>query len=112
MKIIHDIVNTDYGIDSIISNSNDRKWYNYYKFPLIPIISYRQKDEYNYTAICLSWLNFRIWNRNCFNEITCTFKIEHTGIFLHFILPYFVVYVWICYFPEFIKNYLIKKYNT
>ena len=109
MKIITEIVNADYGIDCIPSKKEDRHWYNYYKFPLFPIISYKQKDEYNHTAICFSWLNFRIWNRNSFNEFTATFKIEQHGIFLHFIIPNFVIYIWLFHFPEKIKKYLIKK---
>ena len=57
-----DIVNADYGIDSVPANPIDRTWYRWHRFPLLPIISFIPENEWNESRFSFSWLNVRVWS--------------------------------------------------
>jgi len=69
-------------------NNKKRKWYNSYKFPLIPVLTIKKGCENSTGGFTFEWLFFRIWTLDQFNfelRITCS---GHWGLGVIAILPY------------------------
>ncbi len=69
-------------------NYKPRKWYNSYRFPLIPIIKVREANEYNTRSISFHWLFFQFWTLDSFNFEVSFVVSEHWGIGVIGIFPY------------------------
>lgn len=62
-------------------------WY-YNQFPLLPILSIREADEYNTKAISFKWLFFTFWTLDSFSfDLSLAFS-AHWGVGVIGILPY------------------------
>jgi hypothetical protein len=64
------------------------KWYNHYKFPLLPRLEIRKANQHNTAGFSLNWLFFTVWSLDSFTfelAIVCT---GHWGIGIIGILPY------------------------
>jgi hypothetical protein len=57
-----DLVNADYGYDSVPAQAERRAWYRWPAFPLVPMWDYRKGDKWNTDAWSFSWLFFRYWS--------------------------------------------------
>jgi len=86
-----------YGID--FGKIGQERWYQWRRFPLVPIIDTVAADEWNPSWFCFSWLNFRFWSLGQF-AFALEFHAEDIGIFLRLQLPYLNCYVWLLPFPE------------
>lgn len=65
-----------------------KKWYNHYKFPLIPVLQTRKANSHNTSWFAFDWLIIRIWSRDAFDfEIAFTAS-THWGIGITMLLPY------------------------
>jgi hypothetical protein len=65
-----------------------KKWYNSYKFPLIPQLQIKKGDEYNTPRYNFHWLLIKIWSLDSFEfEIAFTIS-DHWGIGIIAIVPY------------------------
>ena len=65
-----------------------RKWYNGYKFPIVPAIEIKKGDEYSTNGFSFHWLFFKAWSLDCPEfelSIVCS---SHWGIGVIGILPY------------------------
>ena len=91
-----------YGID--FGPLKKAAWYQWYRFPLIPIVDWDEGDEWNPSSFAFSWLNFRFWQLNSF-AFAVEFHAEDIGIFLRVQLPYLNCYIWLLPFPE---SWLLK----
>jgi hypothetical protein len=75
------------------------KWYNHYRFPLIPVVETRKADKYNTKNISFTWMFLKFWVLDCFEfEIAFTLT-SHWGIGIAMILPYLRI-VFAIPFPE------------
>jgi len=91
------IGSASYGID--FEPIEKKRWYQWGRFPLVPIVSVRDSDEWNTFAGYFSWLNLRFWSLDQF-AFALEFHAEAIGIFLRLQLPYLNCYVWLLPFPE------------
>jgi hypothetical protein len=64
------------------------KWYNRERFPLIPVIKRRKRDEHNASSFSFKWLFFTLWTLShpCI-EISIVLS-SHWGIGIIGVLPY------------------------
>lgn len=69
-------------------NEQPRKWYNSYKFPLIPVIRVREANEHNTSSFSFHWLFFQLWTRDAFDFELAVVISEHWGIGVNGLLPY------------------------
>lgn len=93
-------VNADYGIDTITYTDKKKpKWYYWYRFPVLPIFSYRPADEFNEANFNFSWLNIRIWSLMS-PDLNFSITIEDIGGYVSFRIPYIKVVLWFLWFPE------------
>ena len=80
--------------ESILSNEginsyySPRKWYNSYKFPLVPLIKSEPENEYNTSSFSFKWLFFNYWTLDSFGFEIALVATEHWGIGVIGILPY------------------------
>lgn len=93
-----EVVNSIYGIDVVPRHMKDRKWYRWYRFPLLPIFNYRPADEMNAADILFSWLNIRIWTLMS-PGLGLNVCIEGEGAFVSLNLPYLKIVIWLLIFP-------------
>ena len=101
-------VNANYGIDSIPEKKKDRTWYRWYRFPLVPIISYRPANEYNTSSLSISWLMFRIWTMDSL-RIEVGLDLDDVGFRIYGQLLYLRIHVWLLAFPESWSQRLWRK---
>ena len=94
-----DIVNADAGHDSVPECANDRTWYRWHRFPLLPIYGYKPADKWNESGFHFSWLNIRIWSMMS-PHLGVELMLEDTGAYLKLFPPYLIVHIWLFYFPE------------
>ncbi len=72
-----------------IKITRKEKWYSTYRFPLIPVYTYRKGDKYNTKSLSFRWLFFTFWTLDSF-QFELSFVIDtHWGIGITGILPYF-----------------------
>src|SRR5262244_1090736 len=91
-----EIGSASYGID--FNLQGEARWYNWIRFPLVPIIHYDPGDQWNSSGASFSWLNFRLWTVDDF-AIGLEFMIEEVGIWIRFRIPYVNMYLWLIPFP-------------
>ena len=75
-------------MEQAITEYKPRKWYNAYKFPLVPVIAVRKRNEYNTKSMSFHWLFFQFWTLDsvCIEaSIVCS---THWGIGFIGLLPY------------------------
>lgn len=94
-----DVVNADYGIDAIPAGMEDRKWYRWHRFPLLPIVGYRPEDRHNRMDWWFNWLNFRVWSMMS-PDIGFEICLEDMGLWFKIRLPYMMIHVWLLGFPQ------------
>lgn len=85
-----------------------KKWYNHFKFPLIPIFQKRKADTHNSKWFSFDWLFLRLWSRDSFDfEIALTIS-SHWGIGVTMLLPYLrLVFCLPC--PDKLSMWIYKK---
>jgi hypothetical protein len=83
-------LNKIYMKDAVQSNCEykPRKWYNYHRFPLIPVFEARKANHYNTNGFTFEWLFIKAWTLD-----SCSFEIGvtcsgHWGIGVLGLLPY------------------------
>lgn len=86
-----------YGID--FEFIEQKRWYQWARFPLVPIIDRADADEWNPASFAFSWLNFRLWSLNQF-AFALEIHVEDIGAFIRLQLPYLNCYFWLLPFPE------------
>jgi hypothetical protein len=67
---------------------SQRKWYNSYKFPLIPVIETHKPNQYNTWRIHFNWLFIRFWTLDSFQFELAFVASSHWGIGIIGIFPY------------------------
>jgi hypothetical protein len=67
---------------------DQNKWYCSYKFPLLPIITIREKDNYNTKHFSFHWLFIKVWTIDTFSFEFCFAMTSHWGIGFIGLLPY------------------------
>jgi len=107
--------NASYGIDTIvIGKDGKKKWYQWERFPLIPIAVFNRADDWNEANFNFSWLNLRIWSLSS-PSIGLQIMVEDIGIYAKFFLPYLIMVIWVLPFPEswYMKFWRkgLKEYN-
>lgn len=94
-----EMVNADYGIDSIPKEPKHRKWYRWHKFPLLPNVEYKARNEWNSTHISFSWLFLRVWTMDS-PDIGLHFDLQDSGMSVRLRLPYLNIHFWLLPFPD------------
>lgn len=89
--------NASYGID--FEPIEQSRWYQWGRFPLVPIIDTKDADEWNTSGFSFSWLNLRLWSLDQF-AFALEFHAEDIGLFFRLQLPYLNCYVWLLPLPE------------
>jgi hypothetical protein len=64
------------------------KWYNHYKFPLIPRLEVRKADKHNTGGFTFNWLFFTVWSLDSFTLELSFVCSGHWGIGVIGVLPY------------------------
>ena len=65
-----------------------KKWYNKDVFPLIPVITTRQPNQYNTRSFYFKWLFFTFWTLDIFSFEVSFVASSHWGIGFIGVLPY------------------------
>ena len=97
-------VNAPKGYDLVPAQQEKRTWYRWHKFPLVPIFSYRPRDEWNGRDFSFSWLFLRLWTLSHFFQFKAEICLDDNGLALGVILPYLRVWVWILPLPDLLGN--------
>lgn len=93
-----EVVNADYGIDSVPAELEKRTWYRWHRFPLLPICWYRPRDKWNAADFGFSWLNIRAWSLMA-PQLGFQIELEDMGLWFKIMVPYFQIIVWVIPFP-------------
>jgi hypothetical protein len=64
------------------------KWYNHYKFPLIPRLEIREANKYNTKSFIFNWLFFTVWSLDHVSFEVSLVCSTHWGIGVVGIFPY------------------------
>ena len=83
----------------MVKMERDRRWYYWYRFPLVPIFDYRPSDDYNPFSFVFSWLFIRAWTLSSL-QFGIDFNFSGRGCYLRVLLPYFQIYFWFIILPE------------
>lgn len=92
-------VNADYGIDIVPALPDDRRWFRWHRFPLVPIVTIDRGDQWNTRGFCFSWLNLRVWTTDSIH-LVLGLNIEDVGVFVTIDPPYLRIRVWLLWFPR------------
>lgn len=95
-----------YGIDFGPINKNP--WWQWHRFPLIPVFDWCEGNKWNNPGFSFSWLMFRFWSLDSF-AFCVEFHVEEIGVFVRVQLPYLNCYVWLLLFPESWMHKLSRK---
>ena len=93
-----EVVNPDEGNGTVCANLEDRTWYRWYRFPLLPIYGYKPANKWNCADWHFSWLNIRIWSMMS-PDIGAEVMLEDTGAYLKLHVPYHIIVIHLLYFP-------------
>ena len=85
-----------------------KKWWNNYKFPLVPIIQTRKASKHNLFKLTFNWLFFEMWTLDHF-AIELSFVMDtHWGIGIIGIIPYLRIKATIP-LPLFLERFISHK---
>lgn len=102
-----EITNSEHGVDSMeVGNKSIFKWH---RFPLIPIFSYREKNEHNACHLGVSWLNMRWWTGDSPN-LGFAIELDGRGSRLTIRLPYSIFWAHLVYFPCGLQEFSMKHF--
>lgn len=96
---MRDVVNTTAGFNVALATAEDRKWYRWARFPLLPIVSYRPAEGWNTSSWIFSWLMIRLWTLDSF-QFSVGIDLDDQGLKVLGILPYLRWVIWLAIFPE------------
>ena len=84
----------------------------HYRFPVIPVFTYRKKDKYNPLHLGVQWLNLS-WHHGISPDISAAINISGSGISTRFNLAYSSLWIHWVILPEKIEElshrYLWRK---
>lgn len=88
----------------------NEKWYNNYRFPLVPRISLKKADSNNTIKFNFDWLFIKSWSRDGVG-IEISFVCDsHWGFGFAFLFPYLRLAITIP-FPESINDFVRKHFH-
>lgn len=93
-----EVVNADAGNGVMPANAEDRTWYRWYRFPLLPIWHRSHATKWSCGGFELTWLNFSIWSMMS-PDIGVEVKLEDQGLYFRIYPPYLIIHIWLLYFP-------------
>lgn len=99
-----ELVNADYGIDSVPKDARKRTWYRHYKFPLLPMFEYRPGDGWNAPDFNFSWLLLRV-HTGMSPQFVLGLHLDEHGVRLVAHLPYLYITLWLLPLPNFISQW-------
>lgn len=88
------------------TNIKEPPWYQWHRFPLVPIIRTRKADHYNTWSCSVFWLCFKYWTKDTpfiklefeINDLDIVLRIEpsylHGGIFIPIFPWWFTQRLW------------------
>ncbi len=65
-----------------------KKWYNHYRFPLIPVLQTRKANTHNTKWFSFDWLFLRSWSRDSFDFEFAVVASTHWGVGFTILIPY------------------------
>lgn len=91
-----------------ISNEKEPWPRGWWRFPLLPMISIKQQDDWNNWGFSFDWMFIKVWNMDSV-ELSVQFSIEEQ-LSIKIFVPYLIVYLHIPVFPVgFLQKHLWKK---
>jgi hypothetical protein len=78
-------------MENLVENKEykwSEKWFNHWRFPLIPVLQTRPANKNNTSWFSLDWLIVRTWSLDSFSFEFAFVMCTHWGIGFTILLPY------------------------
>jgi hypothetical protein len=104
---VNEIVNMDGG-GVASAAAEERRWYRWSRFPLMPLLHIRKADRWNEWSLHFQWLALSIWTMMS-PDIGASVEIDDQGIEARIRVPYLIFMLRLPLFPHWLHQKLWRR---